>query len=64
MLSLSDRRIANPVMTAASALFELFYPPQKEVVLFHLHAAVWWGAVLAVVGAFYCFYYTPGKGRG
>jgi hypothetical protein len=64
MLSLSDRRIVNPVMTAARALFELLYPPQKEVVLFHLHAAVWWGAVLAVVGAFYCFYYTPGKGRG
>jgi hypothetical protein len=33
------------------------------VVLFNLHASVWWGALLAGVGAFYCIYFAPGKGR-
>jgi len=33
------------------------------VVLFQLHAGIWWGALLAGIGVFYCIYYAPGKGR-
>jgi hypothetical protein len=29
------------------------------VVLFHLHANVWWGAVLLLSGIFYCVRFAP-----
>jgi hypothetical protein len=55
--------LVNGVLILASGIYELIYPPQTLVVLFNLHAAVWWGALLTVVGAIYCIYYAPGKGR-
>jgi len=33
------------------------------VVLYQYHANIWWGAVLAVIGAVYSYYFAPGKGR-
>jgi hypothetical protein len=41
----------------------VFYPPQNPVVLFQLHANVWWGAVLFLLGVVYCFYFAPGRQR-
>jgi hypothetical protein len=55
--------LVNGVLILASGIYELIRPPQTLVVLFNLHAAVWWGALLTVVGAIYCIYYAPGKGR-
>ena len=55
--------LVNGLLIFGAGIYELFYPPRKEVVLFHLHAGVWWGAVLALIGAGYCFYFAPGKGR-
>jgi hypothetical protein len=55
--------LVNGVLILASGIYELIHPPQTLVVLFNLHAAVWWGALLTVVGAIYCIYYAPGKGR-
>jgi len=55
--------LVNGLLIFGAGLYELIYPPQREVVLFHLHAGVWWGANLAVIGAVYCFYYAPGKNR-
>ena len=34
-------------------------PPDPGVVLFHLHANVWWGAVLFVLGLIYCVKFAP-----
>jgi len=42
-------------------LYELVHPPQAQVVLFYLRANVWWGALLTVLGAFYCIHFRPGK---
>ncbi len=53
----------NGVLIFGAGLYELVHPPLKEVVLFHLHAGVWWGAILTIIGALYCIYYAPGKGR-
>jgi hypothetical protein len=36
-------------------------PLQPGVVLFELHANVWWGALLLVIGALYCFKFAPGR---
>ena len=30
-----------------------------DVVLFNLHANVWWGAVLLLIGLFYCVKFSP-----
>ena len=55
--------LVNGILILASGIYELIQPPQTPVVLFNLHASVWWGALLAGVGAFYCIYFAPGKGR-
>jgi hypothetical protein len=55
--------LVNGLLIFGAGLYELKYPPLKEVVLFRLHAGVWWGAILTIIGAMYCFYYAPGKGR-
>lgn len=56
--------LVNGALIFASGIYEWLHPPQVPVVLFRLHAGIWWGALLAIVGAIYCFYYLPGKGRG
>lgn len=35
--------------------------PSAEVQLAELHAPVWWGGLLIVLGAFYCYMFRPGK---
>lgn len=56
--------LVNGVLILASGIYELIHPPAEQVILFNLHASVWWGAILAVLGAVYTIYYAPGKGRG
>jgi hypothetical protein len=55
--------LVNGVLIFGAGLYELIHPPRTPVVLFNLHASIWWGALLAALGAFYCIYYAPGKGR-
>jgi hypothetical protein len=52
----------NGALILAAGIYQLINPPTNPgVVLFHLHANVWWGAILLVIGAFYCFKFAPGK---
>lgn len=53
--------LVNGVLILASGIYELIHPPQVPVVLFHVHAAVWWGGLLTVLGAIYCIHFAPGK---
>jgi hypothetical protein len=55
--------LVNGILIFASGIYEFIRPPEQQVVLFNAHASLWWGALLAVIGGFYCFYYAPGKGR-
>lgn len=55
--------LVNGVLILGAGIYEIFHPPKVQVVFFQLHANVWWGAVLAVIGAFYCFYFAPNKSR-
>ena len=32
-----------------------------NVVLVHLHAPIWWGAIMLALGAFYCLRFNPSK---
>jgi len=55
--------LVNGLLILGSGIYELIHPPVAPVVLFNLHASVWWGALLTAIGAIYCVYFLPGKGR-
>ncbi len=55
--------LVNGILICGAGLYEFSHPPSRQVVLYHLHANIWWGGVLAVIGAVYCIYFAPGKGR-
>jgi len=46
-------------MIFISGLVEFSHP--STTVLAELHAPVWWGALLTVLGAVYCLVFRPGK---
>jgi len=55
--------LVNGVLISAAGLYEWFVkPPVKPVVLYQLHANVWWGAVLLIVGAIYSWKFRPEHG--
>ena len=56
--------LVNGVLIFGAGLYAWMHPPDHPVVLFQLHADVWWGAVLAIIGAAYTIYFRPGKARG
>jgi hypothetical protein len=56
--------LVNGVLILAAGIYELIHPPEVPVVLFNLHASVWWGAILTVLGGLYCIYFRPGKNHG
>ena len=49
-----------------AGVYQLFSPPPPEsrVVLFSLHAPVWWGGILFVIGWVYCIRFWPGRADG
>lgn len=50
----------NGALILAAGIFQLVNPPiEPGVVLFHLHAGVWWGAVLLAIGLIYCIRFAP-----
>ena len=51
----------NGVLIFAAGIYQLVYPPETPTVLFNLHAGIWWGAILAILGAIYCFRYSPAR---
>lgn len=55
--------LVNGLLILGAGLYAAIHPPEHPVVLFQLHADVWWGAVLAIIGAGYTIYFRPGKSR-
>jgi hypothetical protein len=47
------------ILIFISGIAELSHPP--DTVLSNLHAPVWWGALLIVLGGAYLFLFRPGK---
>jgi hypothetical protein len=47
------------VVIFANGITEWSHPP--DTVLSNLHAPVWWGALLIVLGSLFCFLFRPGK---
>lgn len=51
--------LAYGIVILGSGIYELYVPPTEHTVLEGLHAAVWWGAFLLVVGSFYTYRFFP-----
>jgi len=55
--------LVNGLLILGAGIYEVFNPPQNPVVLFQVHANIWWGAVLFLLGIVYCLYFAPGRQR-
>jgi len=51
------------VLILGSGLYELSRPAGRTVVLAGLHAAIWWGALLLVLGCVYTWRFSPRRKR-
>jgi hypothetical protein len=52
----------NGALILAAGIYELVNPPANPgVVLYNLHANVWWGAVLLLFGLIYCVRFVPSR---
>ncbi len=49
------------ILILLSGVYDLINPPKRPVAMSHLHAAVWWGALLVVLGIVYCVRFRPGR---
>ena len=49
----------NGVLIFGAGLYDFVSPPANPVVLYELHAGVWWGAFMTIVGAIYCWKFKP-----
>ena len=55
--------VVDGALIFAAGLYELAHPPQFPVVLFNLHASIWWGGLLFLFGVLYCYRFFPGRGK-
>ena len=45
--------IAYGILIMGQGMWELFVPPAKPVVLVELHAGIWWGSVILILGGIF-----------
>ena len=53
----------NGVVIFGRGIYEVVYPPENRVVLYDLHANVWWGALLLILGIFFRLRFSPAQER-
>ena len=51
------------VLILGASLHDYFVPPEHPVVLANLHAGIWWGALLIVLGLVYTVIFSPARQR-
>jgi hypothetical protein len=49
------------VVILGAGIYEYSNPPEHPVVLAELHAGIWWGLLLTVLGAWYTNHFKPKK---
>lgn len=49
------------VLILGAGVYELISPPERPVVLAELHAGIWWGLLLLLIGAAYIRAFAPGR---
>jgi hypothetical protein len=55
--------LINGVIICGAGLYEYSHPPaiEAQVVLYQLHAGVWWGGLLTLIGGLYSWRYAPSR---
>ena len=53
--------LAYGLLICSAGVYELFVPAERAVVMQSLHAGVWWGALLLILGGFYVYHFSPRK---
>ena len=53
--------LAYGILITGAGIYELFVPADRAVVLSKLHASIWWGGLLLLLGGFYVFHFSPKK---
>jgi len=53
----------NGALIFATGIYEALHPPVEKVVLYNLHANIWWGAVLTILGLFFSLRFSPARER-
>lgn len=51
------------LMIGGYGVYELVSGQTPPVVLANLHAPVWWGAMMLILGVFYCVKFFPRRSR-
>ena len=49
------------VLILGAGIAEFVSPPANPLILAELHAGVWWGALLVIIGGVYVYYLRPGR---
>ncbi len=47
------------VIILGAGIYQLSHPP--DTVLSNLHATIWWGALMLVIGVVYVYIHRPGR---
>jgi hypothetical protein len=47
------------ILITAAGIWEIIHPLAHPPVLFHLHASIWWGGMMAVAGLVYTIRFWP-----
>jgi hypothetical protein len=47
------------VLIVGSGIYEVCFPPEQPTILDNLHPAIWWGAIMGVLGSFYTVKFRP-----
>jgi hypothetical protein len=55
--------LAYGIVITAAGIYGLSHPPEQHVVLENLHAGIWWGLVLLLIGAFYTLRFFPRRNK-
>ena len=53
----------NGFLIVLAGLYALISPPETRVVLYNLHADLWWGSALLIIGLFYLWRFTPRRAK-
>ena len=51
------------VLILGCGIYNVICPPEHPVKLANLHADIWWGVLLLVIGLIYSIKYRPSKGQ-
>ncbi len=49
------------VLILGAGIYHLANPPAQQVALRELHSDIWWGALLLIIGSFYCIKFWPSR---